>query len=359
MARSYNESGHFNYLHSMQVSAKQIADLLNAQIRGDESVLVSKPSKIEEGGAGTITFFGNAKYEQYLYDTTASIVIVPEDFEPKQEIPATQIIVSNVYESLGILLQQFDKSKGGPQGISPLSFLESSFGDDIHIGAYTVVGKNVAINKNSVIYPQCFIGENVVIGKDCKIYPGVRIYADTIIGDHCIIHSNAVIGSDGFGFAPTADGSFKKIEQVGAVILEDHVEIGANTVIDRGSIGDTVIKKGSKLDNLIQIAHNVEIGENTVIAAQAGIAGSTKIGKSCQIGGQAGFVGHITVADGTKVQAQSGIAAAIKEPNKAVYGSPALAYRDYLRAYAVFKNLPDLAKQVKALESKVKDLESQ
>jgi len=342
----------------MQVSAKQIANLLNAKVQGDEEVLVSKPSKIEDGGKGTITFFGNAKYEQYLYETTASIVIMPEDFEAKSSIPATQIIVPNVYEALGVLLQHFDKSKGGPVGISSLSFLESDFKDNVHIGAFSVIGKNVTIGQESVVYPQCFVGDNVDIGKNCKIYPGVRIYADTVVGDNCIIHSNAVIGSDGFGFAPTSDGRFKKIEQVGAVILEDDVEIGANTVIDRGSIGDTLIKKGTKLDNLIQIAHNVEIGENTVIAAQAGIAGSTKIGKSCQIGGQAGFVGHITVADGTKVQAQSGIAAAIKEPKKAYYGSPALGYRDYLKSYAAFKNLPDLVKKLKALESKVKDLES-
>ncbi len=343
----------------MQISARQIANLLNAEIKGDEDVLVSKPSKIEEGGTGTITFFGNAKYEQYLYETTASIVIVPEDFEPKNEILATQIIVPNVYEALGVLLKQFDKSKGGPRGISSMSLLESNFDNEVHIGAFAVIGKNVLIDNNSVIYPHCFVGDNVKIGKDCKIYPGVKIYADTIIGDNCIIHSNAVIGSDGFGFAPTSDGSFKKIEQVGSVILEDNVEIGANTVIDRGSIGDTILRKGSKLDNLIQIAHNVEIGDNTVIAAQAGIAGSTKIGKSCQIGGQAGFVGHITVADGTKVQAQSGIAAAIKDPQKAFYGSPALGYRDYLKSYAAFKNLPDLVKKLKALESKVKDLESQ
>jgi len=342
----------------MEVSAKQIASLINATIEGDETVMVSKPSKIEEGGVGTITFFGNSKYEHFLYETDASIVIIPEDFEPKNDIKATQLIVPNVYEALGVLLQHFDKSKGGPEGISSLSFSESDFGPDVHVGAYAVVGKNVSIDKNTLIYPQVFIGDNVSIGKDCKIYPGVKIYSDTSLGDNCIIHSNAVIGSDGFGFAPTSDGSFKKIEQVGSVILEDNVEIGANTVIDRGSIGNTIIKKGSKLDNLIQIAHNVEIGENTVIAAQAGIAGSTKIGNSCQIGGQAGFVGHITVADKTKVQAQSGIAAAIKEPNLAYYGSPALGYRDYLKSYSVFKNLPDLVKKIKALESKVKDLES-
>ncbi len=342
----------------MQVSANQIAQLLQATIKGDPEILVNRPSQIEEGGKGTITFLGNPKYEEHLYTTTASVVILQEDFVPKQDIQATQLLVPDVYQALGILLGHFGKNKGAPQGISEMAFVNSSLDNEIHVGAYAVIGKNVSIAEGSIIYPQVYIGDHVIIGTNCIVYPGVKIYAGTQIGSNCVIHSNAVIGSDGFGFAPQEDGSYRKIEQVGNVIIEDNVEIGANTVIDRASIGSTRIKKGAKLDNLIQIAHNVEIGSNTVIAAQAGIAGSTKIGTACRIGGQAGFVGHIEVADGTMVQAQSGIAAAVKSPNTAFYGSPAIGYRDYLKSYALFKNLPTLQNKIRALEAKVKELES-
>ena len=342
----------------MQVSAEQIASLLDATIKGDGQVKVSKPSKIEEGTPGTITFLGNSKYEEYLYTTKASIVILQKDFELREPISATQILVEDVYQSLSILLNHFGNQGGGPEGISDLAFSETSFDASVNIGAFTVIGKNVNIAAGSTIFPQCYIGDNVKIGKDCIIYPGVKIYKDCVIGDRCIIHSNAVIGSDGFGFAPTKDGSYKKIAQVGNVILEDDVEIGALTVVDRGSIGSTRVLKGAKLDNLIQIAHNVEIGSNTVIAAQAGIAGSTKIGNSCRIGGQAGFVGHIEIADGTMVQAQSGVPTSVKEPKTALYGSPAIGYRNYLKSYSLFKKLPDLQQKIQELESKVKALET-
>jgi len=342
----------------MEVTANQIAQLLGAELKGDPEVLISKPSKIEEGTPGTITFLGNSKYEEFLYSTQASVVILQKDFEPREAINATQILVEDVYQSLSILLNHFGQNSSGPEGISQMAFLESEFGTDVNIGAFSVVGKNVKIDTGTNIYAQCFIGDDVQIGKDCKIYPGVKIYNGCVIGDRCIIHSNAVIGSDGFGFAPTEDGSYKKIAQVGNVVLEDDVEIGALTVVDRGSIGSTRVLKGAKLDNLIQIAHNVEIGSNTVIAAQAGIAGSTKIGNSCRIGGQAGFVGHIEIADGTMVQAQSGVPTSVKTPKTALYGSPAIGYRDYLKSYSLFKRLPELQQKIRALEAKVKALES-
>lgn len=344
----------------MQVTAAQLAKILQGTVEGDPETSVDRPSKIEEGGAGSISFLGNPKYEAHLYTTTASIVIIPLDFALKEATTATLIRVADVYQSLGILLKNFENNDTVAAGIDSMAFVHPTATVDptASIGAFAYVGEGASIGKNSVISPQVFVGQNVKIGEDCLLQSGVKLYA-TVIQDRCIIHSNTVIGSDGFGFNPRPDGQYDKIPQVGNVIIESDVEIGANTVIDRASIGHTVIRKGTKLDNLIQIAHNVEIGQNTVIAAQAGIAGSTKIGDSCRIGGQAGFVGHIQVANGTMVQAQSGVAQAVKEPNQAFYGSPAIGYRDYLKSYAGFKQLPELIKRIKQLESKVKDLEGQ
>jgi len=279
---------------------------------------------------------------------------VNNDFIPSKKISTTLIKVQDVYSAITTFLQFYEQSFHPTQGISSLSFIHQTaqLGEQTTIGDFTSISSEVIIGKQCRIYPQVFIGVGTKIGHNVTIYPGVKIYHDCQIGDNCILQANAVIGSDGFGFAPQTDGSYQKIPQVGKVILEDNVEIGANTVIDRATMGATIIKKGTKLDNLVQIAHNVTVGEDTVIAAQAGIAGSTRIGNQCQIGGQAGFVGHIEVADSVKVQAQSGVAASIKEEGRKVYGYPALTYRDYLRAYALFRQLPDLEKRIRELEKK-------
>ena len=344
----------------MKVTAQQISDLLNGNLEGDPSVEISGPSKIEEGKAGTISFLANPKYESFAYTTAASVLLVSKKFQPTQTINATLIRVDDVYSSVAQLLKHFGQKQPTISGVDEQAFVhaDATIDPTTAIGKFSIVSKNASIGANSIVYPQVFIGDDVKIGEGCIIYPGAKIYHGCQIGDHCILHANVIIGSDGFGFAPQSDGSFEKVPQLGNVILEDHVEIGANTVIDRATMGSTIIRKGAKLDNLIQIAHNVEIGENTVMAAQAGVAGSTKIGKNCLVGGQAGFVGHIQIADGTKVQAQSGINKPIKTENTAIYGSPALPYNDYLRSYAVFRKLPDLVKQINELKKTINDLKA-
>ncbi|MEL6867537.1 MAG: UDP-3-O-(3-hydroxymyristoyl)glucosamine N-acyltransferase [Bacteroidota bacterium] len=339
----------------MQITASELCQLFQGSLEGDGAVVIYGPSKIEEGKAGTISFLANPKYESHLYTTEASAVLVSRDFQPSQAIQATLIRVDDVYGSIALLLDRFGQEKGPELKIAEEAKVHATatLGANVSIGAFCVVEAGAAIGEGCIIYPQVYIGRDVKIGKNSIIYPGVKIYRACQIGERCIVHANAVIGCEGFGFAPQADKSYKKVAQIGHVVLEDEVEIGANTVIDRAVMGATRIGKGSKLDNLIQVAHNVEIGEHTVIAAQAGIAGSTKVGKHCMIGGQAGFVGHIQVADGTKVQAQSGVAKAITKENTAVYGSPALAYTDYLRSYAVFRQLPTLQRQLKELERKL------
>ncbi len=344
----------------MQISATELSQLLDGTVEGDPTVTVSAPSKIEEGTPGTISFLANPKYESYAYQTQASILLVSKNFQPSHPITATLIRVENVYAAISFLLEKFDQKPQPASGIATQAAIheEVEMGENTSVGIYSVIESGVSIGADTIIYPQVYVGKDVKIGKNVILYPGVKIYHGCEIGDHCILHANVVIGSDGFGFLPDQDGNFKKIPQIGNVILENNVEIGANTVIDRATMGSTVLKAGVKLDNLIQIAHNVEVGENTAIAAQAGIAGSTKIGKNCLIGGQAGFVGHIKVADGSKVQAQSGVAASIKEPGKAVYGSPALPYGDYLKAYAVFKQLPEINRQIRALKREIADLKN-
>ncbi|NNE29523.1 MAG: UDP-3-O-(3-hydroxymyristoyl)glucosamine N-acyltransferase [Saprospiraceae bacterium] len=345
----------------MEISAGQLAELLNGTLEGNPEVLVSQPSKIEEGGPGTVSFLGNMKYESHLYKTTASVVIIPQDLSLKESTDATLIRVDDVYSSLGFLLNQFQDSSAPTPGQDSLSFVHTDATVDplASIGAFSIISPGASIAADAIIFPQVFIGPGVSVGKNTIIHPGAKIYRGCQIGNYCVIHSNAVIGSDGFGFSPTENGDYKKIPQVGNVVVEDNVEIGANTVIDRASIGHTYIRKGAKLDNLIQIAHNVDVGKNTVIAAQAGIAGSTRLGENCQIGGQAGFVGHIEVADGTKVQAQSGISHSLEKEGAAWYGSPALSYRDYLKSYAIFKNLPGLQARIRDLEKQIKALEGE
>ena len=341
----------------MRLSAKELAQLLGGSIEGDPDVLVDRPSKIEEGQPGTIAFLGNPKYESYAYSTSASILLVSEDFLPKKEIAATLIRVADVYASVALLFEKFGQAKQDDLGIAETAHIHPSakLGEGLQLGMFSIIMENVEIGNNCVLHPQVFIGKGAKLGNNVILHPGVKIMPDCIIGDHCIIHPNTVVGADGFGFAPQSDGTYKKITQIGNVVIEDHVEIGSNVSIDRASLGSTIIRRGAKLDNLIQIAHNVEIGENTVIASQAGVAGSTKIGKNCQIGGQVGFVGHVRIADGTRIQAQSGIAAGIEEPNTAVFGSPAIPYRDYIRSYAIFRKLPELYKKLYALEKLIRN----
>jgi UDP-3-O-[3-hydroxymyristoyl] glucosamine N-acyltransferase len=342
----------------MQINAAQIAHIVKGTVEGNPEVLVSRPSAIEQGGEGTITFLANPKFIPFAYSTTASVILVSKDFEPTETVRATMIRVDNVRAAIATLMTKFGEHKPKISGVSSLAFIHptAQIGENVAIAAFAVIEEGAKIGTNSIIHAQVFIGRNANISENVTLNSGVKVYHDCQIGKNVIIHANTVIGSDGFGFAPQADGTFLKIPQIGNVIIEDDVEIGANTVIDRAAMDSTIIRKGAKLDNLIQIAHNVEVGENTVIAAQAGIAGSTKIGKNNQIGGQAGVVGHISTADGVRVQAQSGINRRIKEEGKAVYGSPALAYNDYLRAYAIFKNLPALEKKVRSLEKRLEDL---
>ncbi len=339
----------------MQITTGRLARLLNGRVEGDPEALIDRPSRIEEGGRGSISFLSNPKYEEHLYSTTATAVLVSEDFVPRKPVAATLIRVPDVYAALAFLLERFGQEhQVRREGISRQAEVhaEAEIGKGVYIGPFVVVEKGARIGDGVQLLAQVYVGEDVEIGEQSILYPGVKVYRACSIGRRCILHANVVIGSDGFGFAPQGDGSYKKVPQLGRVIVEDEVEIGANTVLDRATMGATRIGRGVKLDNLIQVAHNVQIGDHTVVAAQTGIAGSTQIGSRVQVGGQVGFVGHIRVADSVKIQAQSGIAARIDEEGSAWYGSPAIPYRDFLRSYAVFKQLPDLLRRLKALEKK-------
>jgi UDP-3-O-[3-hydroxymyristoyl] glucosamine N-acyltransferase len=341
---------------AIQISAEQIAQLVQGTVQGNNQATVSNIAKIEEAKAGDLAFLANPKYEDYLYTTKASIVLINNNLELKQAVGATLIKVADAYAAFASLLQYYQKiTQKKPQGIEQPSFISQGVvvPSSAYIGAFSYIGKNVIIGENTCIYPQTYIGDNVSIGSNSTILPGAKIYNDCKVGNQVIIHAGVVIGSDGFGFAPQADGSFNKVPQLGNVVIEDNVEIGAGTTIDRATMGSTLIRKGAKLDNLIQIAHNVEIGESTVIAAQTGVSGSTKIGKQVMIGGQAGIVGHITIADGTKINAQSGVSKSVKKAGVALTGSPAADYTQMLRAQAVFKNLPQLEKDLLELKTKV------
>lgn len=344
----------------MQISftAEQIATVLNGTIEGDPSVVVNNFSKIEEGKPGTLTFLANPKYTHYIYTTEASVVLVNNDFVAEQPIQATLIRCFNAYAALAILLDIVEKAKPKKTGIEPMSYIapNAKVGEDVYIGAFAYVAEKAKIGNNTQIYPQVYVGENVTIGDNTIIYPGVKIYSNSIIGNNCIIHAGAIIGSDGFGFAPE-NGVYKKIPQMGIVTIEDDVEIGANTTIDRAVMDATTIHKGVKLDNLIQVAHNVEIGENTVMAAQVGISGSTKVGKHCMIGGQVGLGGHITIGDNVNIGAQSGIISNIKSDAK-IIGSPAIPVRDFFKSSVTFPKLPDMYKQLAKLQKEVEDLRS-
>lgn len=342
----------------MTFPASQIALLINGRTEGNANALVNSFGKIEEAGEGQLAFLANPKYEEFLYTTKASVVIVNESQELKQPVNATLIRVSDAYSAFATLLAKYQEIvQQQLTGIQQPTYIASSatYGEQVFIGAFTYIGENVKLGNNTKIYPNAFIGDNVIIGNNTIIHPGVRIYHDCKIGNNVTVHAGTVIGSDGFGFAPQADGSFKKVPQIGNVVIEDNVEIGANATIDRATIGSTLIKSGAKLDNLIQIAHNVEVGHSSVIAAQAGVSGSTKIGNGVMIGGQAGIVGHIQLGDGAKVNAQSGVSKSI-EPGKAVTGSPAYDYTSALRSQAAARKLPELEKRVKELETLIKQL---
>jgi UDP-3-O-[3-hydroxymyristoyl] glucosamine N-acyltransferase len=343
----------------MTFSAAQIAMIINGKTEGDASVQVASFGKIEEAQAGQLAFLANPKYEEYLYSTAASVVIINETQELKQAVAATLIRVPDAYTAFAVLLSKYEEMVTQQMtGIQEPCYIAKTakLGDHVFVAALAYLGENVTVGNNVKIFPHVFLGENVKIGDNTILHAGVKIYHDCVIGKNITIHAGTVVGSDGFGFAPQADGSFKKVPQIGNVVIEDNVEIGANTTIDRATIGSTLIKKGAKLDNLIQVAHNVEIGNSSVIAAQAGISGSTKIGNGVMIGGQAGIAGHLQLADGSKVNAQAGLAKSLKTPNTAVTGSPAYNYNQAIRSQAMARNLPEIEKRLQELELLVKQL---
>jgi UDP-3-O-[3-hydroxymyristoyl] glucosamine N-acyltransferase len=335
----------------MKFTAGQIAGILDGEVFGNPDAEVYKLAKIEEGTEGSLTFLANTKYSNYLYTTNATIVIVNKSYELENEVKATLIKVDDAYSSFSKLLEYYNQIKLMKSGIEQPSVISDgvTYGDDLYLGSFCYIGKNVRIGNNVKIYPNSFIGDNVTIGDNCVFFAGVRIYSETEIGNHVTIHSGTIIGSDGFGFAPQEDGSFTKIPQIGNVVIEDHVEIGSCSTVDRATLGTTYIRRGAKLDNQIQVAHNVEIGENTVIAAQTGIAGSTKIGKNCLIGGQVGIAGHITIGDRVKIQAQSGIGKSLKD-GEVVQGSPAFNYGDFAKSFVHFRNLPKIVNEIEELK---------
>lgn len=335
----------------MKFTAQQIAGILEGEIIGNPNAEVYKLAKIEEGTEGSLTFLANPKYVNYIYTTNATIAIVNKSFQPEQPIKATLIKVEDAYQSFSKLLEYYNQIKLMKSGIEQPSVISEAvtFGSDLYLGSFSYIGQNVTIGNNVKIYPNCFIGDNVEIGDDCIFFAGVRIYSETVIGSRVIIHSGTIVGADGFGFAPQEDGSYKKVPQIGNVIIEDDVEIGSCATVDRATLGSTIIRTGVKLDNQIQVAHNVEIGAHTVIAAQTAIAGSTKIGKNCMIGGQVGIVGHITIGNGVKIQAQSGVGKSLKD-GETVQGTPAFGYGDFSKSYVHFKNLPKIVREMEDLK---------
>ncbi len=335
----------------MKFTATQIAAILEGQVDGDPQIEVSKLAKIEEGEEGSLTFLANPKYTNYIYSTKASITIVDKNFTPEEKITTTLIRVENAYKSFSKLLEYYNMVKLNKSGIEePVYKSESAtLGENIYLGAFSYLGNNVSIGNDVKIFPGVYIGDNVKIGNNVIIFAGAKIYSETVIGNNCVIHSSVVIGADGFGYTPNENGEYNKVPQTGNVIIEDYVDIGAATTIDRATLGSTIIRKGVKLDNQIQIAHNVEIGENTVIAAQSGIAGSTKIGKNCVFGGQVGIAGHLNIGNGVRIQAQSGIGRNVKDM-ETLQGSPALNYGDYNKSYVHFKNLPKIMDSINNLE---------
>ena len=342
----------------MNFTATIIADFLTGTVEGNPEASVNDVTKIEEGRSGTLSFLANPKYEKFIYDTQSTIVIVNKDFKPQKSVGATLIRVENAYESFAALLRLYEEGKPKKKGISKLSSISESatLGKDLYVGDFTCISDHVTLGDGVLLYPQVYIGENVKIGDRTILHPGVKVYEGCEIGADCVFHAGVIIGADGFGFAPNHENNYEKIPQVGKVIIEDHVEVGANSTIDRATMGATILRKGVKLDNLIQIAHNVEVGENTVMAAQAGIAGSTKLGKNCMVGGQTAIVGHLTIADGAKIAGKSGISKDIKIEGAKVMGIPAIDAGTFTRSTIIFRKLPELSGQIDALEKKVAEL---
>ncbi|MBG6061687.1 UDP-3-O-[3-hydroxymyristoyl] glucosamine N-acyltransferase [Flavobacterium sp. CG_9.1] len=338
----------------MKFTAEQIAGILEGEVVGNPMVEVFRLSKIEEGVEGSLTFLSNPKYLNYIYSTKASVTIVNDSFVPESPVTTTLIKVADAYGAFSKLLEFYNQVKLNKSGIEQPSFLSQSakYGDNLYLGSFSYVGQNVVLGENVKIYPNCFLGDNVIVGNNVVLFAGAKIYSETVIGNNCTIHSGAIIGSDGFGFAPNPDGTYTKIPQIGNVIIEDNVDIGSCTTIDRATMGSTIIRNGVKLDNQIQIAHNVEIGENTVIAAQTGVAGSTKIGKNGLIGGQVGISGHLTIGNNVRIQAQAGVGRNIKD-NEILQGSPAFGYNDFSKSYVHFKNLPKIVAEIKELKKQI------
>ncbi len=336
----------------MEFTLAQIAHLLSGDLEGNPNDVVNSLSKIEEGKTHSLSFLSNPAYTEYIYSTQATAVIVAKTFIAERPVKPSLIRVENPYQSFALLLETYNKIKQNKSGIEQPCYISETAetGTNIYIGAFAYIGQNVKIGNQVKIYPNVYLGDNTVVGDNCILFPGVKIYSDCVIGNHCTLHAGVVIGGDGFGFAPNSDNNYQKVPQIGNVIIEDYVEIGANTTVDRATLGSTRIKKGTKIDNLVQIAHNVEIGENTVIAAQTGIAGSTKIGSDCMIGGQVGIVGHLNIAKGTKIAAQSGVGQSITNENEIVQGSPAFGIGDYKRSYVMFRKLPELQTKILELE---------
>ncbi len=341
----------------MEYTVQMIADLLKGEVVGDGDQMLHGFGKIEEAKRGELTFLSNPAYTKYVYTTQATAILVNRDFVPDKPVIPALIHVDNAYESLAKLLTLVEQNKVVPAEIHTLAYLEDGVhtGEDVYIGPFAYVGKNVNIGKNVRIYPHVYVGDDVRIGEGSVLYPGVKIYPECVIGNHCILHAGSVIGSDGFGFAPTTGNEYEKIPQIGIVELEDDVEIGANVTIDRATMGRTLIKRGVKLDNLIQIGHNVEVGEHTVIAAQTGIAGSTKVGKDCMFGGQVGISGHLRIADGVKIAAKTGVPSSVKKENLIIEGIPAMPKLDYQRSFIYFKKLPELVRRLDELERKLEN----
>lgn len=346
----------------MRFSASQIAALVGGRVEGDPEASVESFSKIEEARKGQLSFLANPKYEDHLYTTRASVVIVGESLELKAPVSASLIRVSDPYSAFARLLTMYQEMRNRQlSGVEQPSFVAPTarIGRNVYIGAFAYIGDHAVVGDDTKVFPQVFIGSHVRVGSNTILHPGVKVYHECVIGNHVTIHAGTVIGSDGFGFAPQSDGSYSKVPQIGNVVVEDRVEIGANTCIDRATMGSTVVRAGAKLDNLIQVAHNVEVGRDTVIAAQVGVSGSTRIGNRVMIGGQAGIVGHITIADGSRINGQSGVSKSMKTPDQAVTGTPALEYGSALRAQAVFKNLPEIEKRIKELERLVAQMRSE
>lgn len=342
----------------MVIKAEEIRELFDGVIEGDPNAEIYTVSKIEQGSKGALTFLANPKYESYLYETQATAVLIKKDFVPSGKVTPTMIKVDDPYTAFTQVLSKYFNPDNHKTGIEQPCYISENakIGSNPYIGAFVYVGRNASIGNNVRIYPNTYIGDNVHIGDNTIIYAGVKIYSHCVIGSNCILHASTVIGSDGFGFAPQTDGSYVKIPQTGNVIIEDNVEIGSNCSIDRATMGSTIIKKGAKLDNLIQIAHNVEIGENTAIAAQTGISGSTRLGKNCVVAGQVGFAGHLNIADGSQFGAQSGIGKNITEKGKQWHGTPALDLKGWLKSQVLLRNLPELEKKINELERIVSQL---